>query len=119
MRAMQATARLVQLKGEQRAKGRPRAVARAQGREHVEDGAWLGLGLGLRLGLGSRLELGLGLGFGLGLRFGFGLRMGPVSCPESNTNLGVLGTRAMAAWSRARISPTSGPVPKRATSLWL
>ena len=53
------------------------------------------------------------------MRFGFGLRMGPVSCPESNTNLGVLGTRAMAAWSRARISPTSGPVPKRATSLWL
>ena len=48
MRAMQATfARLVQLEGEQRAKGRPHAVARAQGREQVEDGAWLGLGLGL------------------------------------------------------------------------
>ena len=61
----------------------------------------------------------MGLGLGLGLGSGFGLRLGPVSCPESNTNLGVPGTRAMAAWRRARISPTSGPVPKRATSLWL
>ena len=59
VRAMQATfARLVQLEGEQRAKGRPHAVARAQGREQVEDGAWLGRWLGSELGLGLRLELG-------------------------------------------------------------